>query len=307
MRKGLLPLLLLLSLPAWAQPGVRVAGRFLDDSLRLGLPVRYVLQATYPDSLAVLFPDSSVNLGSFEWQGRHYFPTVTRNGRSRDSVVYTLVSFQLDSLAVLSLPVFVVRGTDSVRVTASPDTLLFARRVLGPAGGQPLRSITVLQPVPPETSLLAPALITGAGLVVLGLLWLLFGRSLRRFYRLYRMRLQHGVYLAGYERLRRRLRGENSVETVENAVVLWKTYMESLEEKPFRTYTTKEILELIPDERLAEALKDTDKTIYGQVLSPDVDQSLVVLEEVSIAGYHRKRESLRQSQNSPANKSEKPV
>lgn len=54
-----------------------------------------------------------------------------------------------------------------------------------------------------------------------------------------------------------------AVQTIENAVILWKRYMEELEDKPFSTYTTKEIVEVMPNQQLAEALQHTDRIIYG--------------------------------------------
>jgi hypothetical protein len=78
---------------------------------------------------------------------------------------------------------------------------------------------------------------------------------------LYRMGREHSHFRNAFEKLTRSIKPDNAVVTVENAVILWKKYMEVLEEKPFSTYTTKEIIEIIPNQQLAQALQHTDRIL----------------------------------------------
>ena len=65
--------------------------------------------------------------------------------------------------------------------------------------------------------------------------------------------------------------------------------MERLENKPFATYTTREIVDNMPDEALAEALKNMDSIIYGQVISKNMAESLEVLKGGATRIYRNKR------------------
>src|SRR5690606_24576533 len=94
LRIALLSVAVSLAWPATAQEEPTVRGRFLSDSIRIGEEAIYVLGATYPQNVDVLFPDSTVNTFPFEYARREYFPTVTRNGVSRDSVVYYYRTFE---------------------------------------------------------------------------------------------------------------------------------------------------------------------------------------------------------------------
>lgn len=278
------------------QPSISltVQGSFLTDSIRIGIPVQYVLTARHHPATEVVFPDSGwAGLGQFEWVRKEFYNTRTQGRVSTDSVVYTLVSFELDSVQRLGLPVFVVRGPDSLAVYAAVDSVAFSPVVRQMPDNNSLRVNTSYQPVPLAFDWTYYGLLGGVGAVLGALVWVVFGKGILRRIRLYRIRLQHRVFTGGFERLRRKLRQENSVSTVADAVVLWKNYMEDLEEKPFSTFTSKEILEMIPDPLLADALREIDRVVYGQLISEDSGKALDVLEGISAGGYRRKRESLR--------------
>ena len=79
------------------------------------------------------------------------------------------------------------------------------------------------------------------------------------------------------------------LENIEKAIVLWKKYLERLENKPFTTFTTKEILDNLKDNRLADALREIDATVYGGVYSKKTIASLQVLQELAEGIYRERR------------------
>src|SRR5687768_12536023 len=85
---------------------IKVSGGFLKDSVQIGEPVAYFLSATYPQSLTVLFPDSTFSFKPFEYNRKRLSPTHTVGGVSHDSVVYYLSTFEVDKIQYLNLPVF---------------------------------------------------------------------------------------------------------------------------------------------------------------------------------------------------------
>ncbi len=58
--------------------------------------------------------------------------------------------------------------------------------------------------------------------------------------------------------------------------------------EPFSTYTTREIIEIIPDLTLAEALQDTDRVIYAKM--PSVKLLSVPCRTLEYIAAHRYRE-----------------
>src|SRR6478735_9136687 len=67
---------------------VKVEAGFAGDSVKIGKPIEFYLSAHYPENLNLLFPDSTFSFAPFELQKKIYFPTQSKNGVSKDSVVY---------------------------------------------------------------------------------------------------------------------------------------------------------------------------------------------------------------------------
>src|SRR5688572_21779587 len=89
--------LLLITMAGLSQE-IKVSGGFVKDSIQIGEPVAYYLSTSYPQSLTVLFPDSIFNFAPFEYSRKAFYPTVTSNGISRDSVIYYLATFEVDKV-----------------------------------------------------------------------------------------------------------------------------------------------------------------------------------------------------------------
>ena len=96
---------------------VTVRSGFFKDSLRVGDVTGYYLTARYLSKLNILFPDSAFNFAPFEYDHKKYFPTETEGGKSYDSVVYYLSTFEIDRIqdGAAGVPV----AAEDVRVTVS--------------------------------------------------------------------------------------------------------------------------------------------------------------------------------------------
>jgi hypothetical protein len=293
-RRPVLLCLLGLSFSGFAQTDTLVvtSGRFLSDTIKVGLPVQYALSSRHLAATQVIFPDSGFAFGPFEWVGKKYFPTRTdRLGISTDSAVYTLVSFQLEDVQRLALPVYVVQPRDCTAVFAAADSV-FLKRLVAPESAAQLRTNTRPAAVPQQANYPLFAGIVAGILLLAGVVYLSFGKRIMKQYKLFRMGRHHRGFVNDYEKLVRRIRQQVDVATVANAVVIWKEYMEWLEERPFSTYTTKEIVEILPDQGLAEALQETDRVIYAQMPSENSFRSVRTLEYIALRRYREKRAQL---------------
>lgn len=277
-----------------------VQGRFLTDSIDIGRPFRYALTFDHAPTVDVFFPDTARQFGPFLVQDVVTLATrTTGSGRravSRDSAVYTLVSFSVDPVQVLRVPVLQVNNIDSATFLTQPDTVLL-RSTLNPAApGKPNAGLltTETDVLPLQQQFNYPLL--GVSLLLAGivgfLLYGLFRRPISRLYTLYRLNRRHIRFLREYTRLIRLLNADTASDYANQSVILWKTYLEKLEKRPYIPLTTSEIAERMADPDVADALRQADRMIYGGGYSDQSQAALRVLSGVATRAYHQQRKTL---------------
>lgn len=297
---SLLWALLLLPEQLAAQAAATVPqGRFLRPTTRVGEPLDYELRFEHAPELEVVFPDSTAAFASFEYVGKTFYPTRTRGGRSLDRAIYHLRTFRLDSVQTLALPVLLLRGDDTLLLPTAPARVRLRRvapaRPFGGGALPALRQNLTLRPVEPVFNY--PYWLAGTALLgaLLGLGAVLFHQRLRRRYRDYRLRKNHGYFLAQFARHAERFELSRSTANVERAVALWKNYLASIEENALNSFTTREIVSYFDnDNDVRRALGTTDKVIYGNLLSEEateVDKAFQRLRNFAERRYERMMEA----------------
>ncbi len=276
-------------------------GSFLTDSIEVGRPFQYALTFDHAPTVDVLFPDTIRQFSPFLVQRVAIFTTRTtgtgQRAVSRDSAVYTLVSFQIEATQVLRVPVQQIRDTDTTTLMTQPDTVIL-RSVLGralPGNSHTGLLATETDVMPLQQQFNYPLL--GVSLLLAGivgfLMYGLFRRPIQRFLSLYRLNRRHIRFQREYNRLSRNLTVDTAPDYTNQAVVLWKTYLEKLEKRPYVSLTTSEIAERLADDRVADALREADRMIYGSGYSDESQPALHVLSDVATHAYHQRREVLR--------------
>jgi hypothetical protein len=278
--------------PSWTPP----KGKFLEVSMKVGLPVKYALSYRHDPNKDVFFPDSTYNFTPFEMVDRQYFPTVTNESGSLDSVVYTLISFDVTPKQELSLPVYVRAKQDCTRIFAPMDYVVL-KSIIKPnisIDTMQLKKDTRLITIPEQINFPLIFLVILGMLVITGIIFWFFGEPIRRQIRLFNFRRRYDDFQKLFQRLSRGTDdAKKRLENIEKAIILWKKYIERLENKPFTTFTTKEILDNLKDSRLADALREIDATVYGGVYSKKTIASLQILQELAEGLYREHREELR--------------
>ncbi len=245
-----------------------VRGQFMTDSVKIGEQIPYSLSVHYPASLSIVFPDSAFSFHPFEIQNKKYFPTQTKNQISFDSAVYFLSTFEIDSLQSLALPVFVIHRRDCTAVYAKPDTV-YLKQLVGTipesvaAKDLPLKTNADYLNVSWLLNYPLLLLIGGILIVTLIILWLVFGKRIKKYYGLRRLTKNHLVFLDRFAQHMEKLQKESTPAVAESILVIWKKYMEGLVDWPFTKFTTKEILQLVSDENLKQALHYIDRMVYA--------------------------------------------
>ena len=275
-------------IPSWTPP----KGKFLSDSVKVGLPVQYALSYRHKATADVFFPDSAYNFAPFEMVKREYFNTVTDQNGSLDSVIYTLISFEVTPVQELSLPVYVRAKRDCTRVFAPMDYVIL-NSIIKPnvnIDSLSLKKDTRLVPIAQQVNFPLIFLIIIGLLLVIGMVFWFFGKPIRRQVRLFNFKRRYDDFRKLFQRLSRGTDdAKKHLENIERAVVLWKKYIERIENKPFTTFTTKEILDNLKDNRLSDALREIDATVYGGVYSSKTIASLQVLQELAEGLYRERR------------------
>jgi len=278
-------------IPSWTPP----KGKFLSDSVKVGLPVKYAISYRHKATVDVFFPDSSYNFAPFELIKREYFDTVTDENGSLDSVIYTLISFEVTPLQELSLPVYVRAKRDCTRVFAPMDYVIL-NSIINPnvsIDTLSLKKDTRLVLIKQQANFPLIFLIIIGLLALSGVIFWFFGKSIKRQIRLFNFRRRYDDFQKLFQRFSRTTDdAKKRLENIEKAVVLWKKYIERLENKPFTTFTTKEILDNLKDSRLSDALREIDATVYGGVYSNKTIASLQVLQELASGLYRERRQEL---------------
>lgn len=284
-------------LPASA---VNVRSRFLADSLKIGEKVPFSVTATYPSRLNILYPDSSYSFNPFEYEAKQYFPTRTVDSLSYDSVVYYVTSYEIDSIQMFRMPVYVLQGSDCTAVFGATDSIFLKQMV-----DHVPDSVNAQQlPLKINTKYLNVdwlfnypiAIYVGAGFLAIAIVvWFVFGKRIRRYFIVKRLNKDHTEFINRFGDALQQMQTEYSSRKAETALVIWKKYMESLEQKPYTKYSSKEILRLLNDRNLSAALRAIDSMVYGNINSDTA--VFQELREVSTSHYNERLRKLNNSKN----------
>ncbi len=292
-------LFIFLSIASWSLFGqeIQVRGKFQVDSIKIGVSFPYALSATYPRHLSILFPDSTFTFDPFEIDHKVYYPTQTNGGLSRDSVVYYLTTFEIDSVQKLDLPIFILHATDCTAVFPGEDSVFLQHQVKQmpdsvAAKDLPLKTNTAYQKV--IWLLNYPLLLIIGGVLVAGLIltWIIFGKRIRQYFVLRRLNKHHRKFIQEFETAINELQNHYSTMQAEATLGLWKKYMERLLATPFTKYTTKEIFQRVKDEPLASALRKIDWDIYGEGQGID-KEPLIQLRQFTDRKFNEKLEEVK--------------
>ena len=278
MLKRFLLLLCWLPLLAFGQkPETQLpVGLFPLDSIRIGEPVDFIFFYKYKSGEEVIFPDSTYNFAPFEFVSKQYFVTLTAGGWSRDSVVYTLRSFSVDPVQSLSLPVYLLRQHDTLALPSEPQEVYLKQLVTGPPDPGKLRADTRLAAIEERFNLAYWLIGAGILMLVLVLIWRIFGKKLIIRYRLYVLQKHHNLFINKYNAFIDQFNLSESLQTIEQAITLWKNYLTELEGNAINSFTTREIAAFYnEDEDVSTALRLFDKAIYGNIVSDKSSETII--------------------------------
>ena len=294
-------ILLFVNFSVAAQQIGKPAGSFNTDSIKLGELIQYTLIHRHPATQEVILPGANYNFAPFELVQQDFYPTVTKDGLSTDSTVYTLRTFDTSSIQKLALPVIMLQGDDTLQLISDTSAVILHQLVKQVR--EPLELKTETELVPVEQRFDWPIFLVWVVVVMLllSLVWLLFGQTINTKYKLYRLRKDHLYFTSRYNSHVDRYVKSGAPQSMEKAVSLWKNYLTKLERSAINSFTTKEIVEFYEnDEEVNNALRLCDKAIYGHIISesdPESKQALTKLRRFAKGRYKLQREVTKDAKN----------
>lgn len=78
------------------------------------------------------------------------------------------------------------------------------------------------------------------------------------------------------------------MENADALLGLWKTYMEYLENKPFREWTTSEIAEFLDNKEIIKDFRNIEMVIYAGKEGEKINETCQNLQEVCIGALKKK-------------------
>ncbi len=268
-------------------------GKFLMDTTKIGEHVQFALSFQYPQTTKVLFPDSAYNYFPFEFVSKEFFPTtISGEGILKDSVIYTVATFELDSVYYLSLPLFIFEGSDSLSYFSNSDSILLKPVVTKMPEKPELLADTSLQETPLQFNYIYFTIGAAVIVVLLVVLGLLFGRKIYRMFIIYRLKKSFEKFKTEYTQTLAQKETNQPIETAQHALFVWKKYLEKLDRKPITKLTTKEITRVYPDKNLHETLRTLDRSLYGGVQITNFKDVFVTLEDFSFERLNNKIEEV---------------
>ncbi|GAB4328464.1 MAG: hypothetical protein OHK0038_02280 [Flammeovirgaceae bacterium] len=268
-------------------------GRFLTQKAKIGEEITYVLTFRHIPSMEVVFADSSFDFTPFEYIGREFYPTKTIGIESVDSVVFKLMTFELADTQYLSIPVYEIEENGNKKpIFPEKDFILVEKVVLNMPDSLQLLSNTNMALVKKAFNYPYWMLAGGIVLLIAVLIFVFFGRSIRRAYRLKRLKKENLQFILRFDSI---LNSTLNSKLIEDALKEWKIYSSKLTNIPLYSYTTKEIRQIIPSEKLNASLKHIDKAIYAGILDEQkvLKESLYSLKEYAEEAYQKKVEEIK--------------
>ncbi len=252
---------------------IQLKGQFLQDSMGIGEPIQFTLSAKYPADMQILFPDSTYDFFPFEYQSKAYFPTQTDSILSHDSAVFTLLSFELDKVQKLKLPVFIILEEDSSRVFTKTDSVFLQEMIPVVSDSLQLRTNTIFLSIDKDFNYPLLIVILSILLIIVVLVIVFFGKKLRLKWQIWRLKKQHQKFL---DIFRPQISDPKAGET-EKLLFIWKKHVESISKRPYAKLTSKEIHKIHQDEKLYQNLQKMDRNIYSSVKDDNLSETFVYL------------------------------
>lgn len=277
-------ILLLCTLTVAAQKPKAV---FFEDSVVVGKEVKMAMSYLHSGKSDIIFPDSSFDFSPFRYVSSELFGTRTHDGKSLDSVIYTLVTYELDSVLFVQPYIKNLQSGETIRADTAQVYLKFSITAENVKNPEVKETVNVFR-VRKEINLPKISYYILGGLVLVFLVTAFFGDWIRKKYRLWKFDRTHQHFMTDFRKMA--LQPRNMANN-ERALKEWKVYLEELEKEPVSTMSTSELGKMYRNERLESALKMFDSAIFGGVINDEMPFAYRILQDFALKRYRQVRKA----------------
>lgn len=260
---------------------------FFEDSVIVGKEVRMAMSYLHSGKSDIVFPDSSFDFSPFRYVSSELFGTRTQEGKSLDSVIYTLVTYELDSVLFVQPYIKNLQSGETIYADTAQVYLKFSITGENVQNPEVKETVNVFR-VRKEINLPKISYYILGGLVLVFLVSAFFGDWIRKKYRLWKFDRQHQHFMTDFRKMALLPR---NIGNNERALKEWKVYLEELESEPVSTMSTSELGKMYENERLESALKMFDSAIFGGVISDQMPFAYRILQDFALQRYRQIRKA----------------
>lgn len=231
------------------------------DSIHVGEPIEVTVSMHYPLGKQLLFPDSLDDFGTFTFLDKAFYPTVSNDSLSTDSVKYTLTSFELATPQYLTIPIYLITKNDTI-VAKTDSVAVFIQETIKEIPEKiELKKNTEAVALKKETNYLLLGIIGLVALIVIIVLFIAFGGKVVRSIQISRIEKSHRQFKEQF--IKEVQQVEANPELAEALIRKWKHHLTKVSKTPYSSYSTSEIYALTNNEQLKQDLRLFDQLIYS--------------------------------------------
>jgi hypothetical protein len=212
------------------------------------------------------------------------FVSATSEGITQDSAVYFLSNFSLEPSSYLSLPVFELNRYDSITHYTTEEELKLKLNLDSIPEQLTFKENNVYQPLDKTFNWFVFGSIIGGILLGIAILFFVFAERIKRLFRKNREKLRWIQFERKWKKLSELLQQNPNQKLADEAIGLWKGYLEHLRSQPIQEWTSSEIAAALDDKEVFQALRSIDMIIYAG-MGGDTSAATTYLLEVAKANY----------------------
>jgi hypothetical protein len=267
---------------------LEVEGYFMQDSAMLGERVGYVLKTKSKPGINIVFPDSTHNFSPFVLLEKKSFISSTQEDVTVDSVVYYVSNFSLDPVTTLSLPVYEVFRFDSL-VHKPLEAGLALKLTIDPLPEElGFKDNNVYQPIPTEFNMVVLLIILGVIAVLAIIVLVIFGKKIKKQWDNWREKQKYKRFVKRWNAAETAFATTPDMAQADELLGLWKTYMEHLNNEPFREWTTTEISEFLDNKEIIKDFRAIEMVIYAGKEGKDITETCNNLKDICTDSFKKK-------------------
>ena len=193
--------------------------------------------------------------------GKKIFPSIAKGEMIYDSTIYTLRTFELDSVQSLLLNSYILSDEDSLIISSKKDSILLISQVEDLK--EKTKNNTLYEKILSVLNTRKLLIITSIIAATILALYLIFRRKINNYFRVRRLKNSIRYFSKSFNASTKEYSINNNKKSLEYSLLLWKRFMEKNSNMPYSSSTTNEICEFTTEKSLKKILLEIDKILYS--------------------------------------------